>query len=88
MLRDLRVGDAVELQVYSGGQVRTIRLTTAKAEDVYGEQSGTFFFRGGDGAWGTVAPMPPIPPMAPTVIRVPSAAPAAPRVQVWRMGVI
>ena len=90
VLRDLDAGASVELVVHSGGQTRTVRLTTAKATDVYGEQSGgTFFFRGGDEAWG-IAPMAPMPPMAPSVIRVrPSEAPtppAAPRVQMWRMG--
>jgi C-terminal processing protease CtpA/Prc len=90
-LRALRAGDGVELLVYSGGQTRTVRLTTAKAEEVYGEQSGgMFFFRGGDEGWGVTPPMPAMAPMvAPSVIRLrPSVAPVAPRVQVWRMGII
>jgi C-terminal processing protease CtpA/Prc len=90
MLRDLSAGESVDLVVFSGGQTRNVRLTTAKADEVYGEESGgTFFYRGGDG-FGGIAPMAPMPPMAPSVIRVrPSQAPAAPpapRVQVWRMG--
>jgi C-terminal processing protease CtpA/Prc len=95
-LRDLKAGEGVDVVVYSGGQTRNLRLTTAKAEDVYGEQTGgAYFFRSGEGFGGWLAPMPPMtpmPPSAPTVIRLlPSEAPTAPpppRVQVWRMGVI
>ena len=91
-LRDLDVGATVELEVYSGGQIRTLRVTTAKADEVYGEESGgMFFYRSGEGGWSlpAMAPVPPTPPvpfsgrlelrnLAPTVI---------PRgVQVWRRG--
>lgn len=65
ILRDLKVGDAVELQVYSGGQTRTVRVTTMKAGDVYEEGRGSmFFFRSGEG-WPAVAPLPPVPPVPP-----------------------
>jgi serine protease Do len=92
-LRDLRSGESVELVVYSGGQTRTVRITTARASEVYGEESGaTFFFRGGDGAWGGFMPAPPMPPSAPRILRIQPTpapvAPAAPRVRVWSMGVI
>ncbi len=93
VLRDLAAGDRVELQVHSGGQTRTLSLTTSKASEVYGESSeGTFFYRSGEG-WGAApaAPMFPTPPSAPGVIRLRSnsteSLPAtAPRVQIWRMG--
>lgn len=93
VLRDLAAGDRVELQVYSGGQTRTLNVTTSKASEVYGESNeGTFFYRSGEG-WGAapVAPMLPMPPSSPGVIRLRSNAPElmptpAPRVQVWRMG--
>ncbi len=91
VLRDLAAGDRVELQVYSGGQTRTVSVTTGKASEVYEESSrGTFFYQGGEG-WG-VTPMAPMPPMSPpSVIRLRSNTPElmpapAPRVQVWRMG--
>ncbi len=90
VLRDLAAGDRVELQVYSGGQTRTVSVTTGKASEVYGESSGgTFYFQGGE-AWGVPA-MAPMPPSAPGVIRLRSNAPQlmptpAPGVQVWRMG--
>lgn len=90
VLRDLAAGDRVELQVYSGGQTRTVSVTTGKASEVYGESSGgTFYFQGGE-AWG-VPPMAPMPPSAPGVIRLRGNAPQlmptpAPGVQVWRMG--
>ncbi len=87
LLRELEAGASVELQVYSGGQTRTVRVTTARAEDVYGESSGaTFFYRSGD-AWAAplLAPLPPTPPAA--EFRVRSLGPAiAPRVQVIRSG--
>lgn len=90
-LRDKKAGDAVELQVHSGGQTRTVRVTTAKASDVYEEErGGVFFFRGGEG-WQGVAPVPPVPPMPPmpyggTVhLRTPRAV-VAPSVSVIHRG--
>ncbi|HSJ62424.1 MAG TPA: PDZ domain-containing protein [Gemmatimonadaceae bacterium] len=92
ILRDLRSGESVELVVYSGGQTRTVRITTAKASEVYGESGATFFYRGGDGAWGGFMPVPPMPPSAPRILRLQPTpapvAPAAPQVRVWSMGVI
>jgi S1-C subfamily serine protease len=92
-LRDLDVGASVEVQVYSGGQTRTIRITTAKAEDVYGEESsGMFFYRSGDGNWSgpAIAPMPPVPPVPPVPgrIQIRGLAPSmiTPGVHVWRSG--
>jgi hypothetical protein len=92
-LRDLDAGASVEVQVYSGGQTRTIRITTAKAEDVYGEESsGMFFYRSGDGNWSgpAIAPVPPVPPvpLAPGRIHFRGLAPSmiSPGVRVWRSG--
>lgn len=89
-LRDLAAGDRVELQVYSGGQTRTVSVTTGKASEVYGESSsGTFYYRSGEG-WG-VAPMAPMAPLtAPNVIRLRGSTELlptpAPPVQMWRRG--
>jgi C-terminal processing protease CtpA/Prc len=91
-LRDLDVGASVELEVYSGGQIRTLRVTTAKAGEVYDEESGgTFFYRSGEGGWSVpaMAPLPPVPPVPFSGrLELRSQAPAvAPMgVQVWRRG--
>ena len=42
-MEKVKAGDAVELRVYSGGQVKTVRVEAAKASDVGGE---AFFFNG------------------------------------------
>jgi C-terminal processing protease CtpA/Prc len=94
-LRDLDVGATVELEVYSGGQVRTLRVTTAKADEVYGEESGgMFFYRSGEGGWSlpAMAPVPPVPPVPPMPFSgrlevrrlAPTVIPGG--VQVWRRG--
>jgi S1-C subfamily serine protease len=72
MLNDMKVGDELEIGVYSGGTTKTLHVKTASSKDVYGEQGGVMFFRGGDGVG--IAPMAPIPPMAPAIV--------APRVRV------
>lgn len=86
-LRDLEAGASVEVQVYSGGQTRTVRITTARAEDVYGESGGVFFYRSGDAEWGipAIAPAPPTPPVPPARFHIRPATPA-PIVQLWRSG--
>ncbi len=43
-MEKLKAGDAVELRVYSAGQVRTVRVESVKASDIEGEG---FFFDGG-----------------------------------------
>ena len=45
-MEKVKAGDAVELRVYSAGQVKTVRVEAAKASDVEGEG---FFFDGGKG---------------------------------------
>ena len=64
-----KVGEAVELRVWSGGQVKTVRVAPVRAGDLYkdGERSGTRIFFGdgatGFGNWGPAfAPVPPTPP--------------------------
>jgi serine protease Do len=59
-MQRIKPGDAVELRVYSGGQLKTVRVTAARAGDVYKEGRNTFFFRsaGGEGEHF----FPPIPP--------------------------
>jgi S1-C subfamily serine protease len=86
ILSELEPGASVELQVYSGGQTRTIRVTTARAEDVYGESSGRFFFfpRGELWAAPQIAPLPPTPPAQIRIRAAPSVV--APRVQVFMNG--
>lgn len=91
LLRDKKAGDTVELQVYSGGQTRTVRVTTARAGDVYDEErGGMFFFRGGEG-WPAIAPVPPAPPVPPmpftrTIHLRPPRAFVAPSVSVIHRG--
>jgi hypothetical protein len=51
-MQGARVGQPVELRVYSGGQFKTVRVSPARAEDVYKEgRDGGVFFRSafGDG---------------------------------------
>ena len=68
----VKVGDEVELRVYSNGETRTVRVRAARSGDVYKNTGGRFFF--GDAGGMLVPPVPPIPPMAPMAPR--------PRVQV------
>ena len=44
-MEKVKAGDAVELRVYSGGQVKTVRVESVKASDLPGE--ALFFGRGG-----------------------------------------
>ena len=79
-LRKVKVGDDVELRVYSNGQFRTVRVKAARAGDVYKEEGRRMGFFFGDGdfqGFGALAPMPPMPPMAPM-------PPAPPRVRILR----
>ena len=69
----VKVGDEVELRVYSNGETRTVRVRAARSGDVYKNSGGRFFF--GDAGGMLVPPMPPMPPMAPM-------APMAPRPRV------
>lgn len=80
-LRRVKVGDPVELRVVTGGQTRTVRVTAAKAGDVYKDEASGMRFYIGDTAEG-MAPMPPMPPMpmlAPRVRVVPPVPPMPPR---------
>ena len=49
-MEKVKAGDAVELRVYSGGQVRTVRVESAKASDIEGEA----FFFGPNGLYRTM----------------------------------
>ena len=67
-LQKSKVGEAVELKVWSGGQVKTVRLTPVRTGDLIkkGERNGgvrMFFNDGGVGFGGNFAPMPPLPPV-------------------------
>jgi S1-C subfamily serine protease len=68
-LQKAKVGEAVELRVWSGGQVKTVRVTPVRAGDLMkdGERNGMriFFNDGAVGFGGALAPMPPMPPMPP-----------------------
>lgn len=67
----VKAGDAVELKVYSDGGVKTVKVTTARAGDVYkGMDRNLIRFRTNDGAgWGDgmyrmrMPPVPPVPPV-------------------------
>jgi S1-C subfamily serine protease len=87
-LRKVKAGDAVELRVVTAGQSRTVRVTAAKAKDVYkGRAEGGMRIRVGDlagvgfdgfdgfGEGGFLAPLPPMPPSPP---RMPRMAPLPP----------
>ena len=52
-MENVKAGDAVELRVYSAGQVKTVRVESVKASDIEGEG---FFFDGG-GALGRIRSM-------------------------------
>ena len=49
IMRDVKVGDNVELRVYQGGQTRTVTVKAGTYRDVYGERGmhGFFFGEGG-----------------------------------------
>ena len=74
-LRKVKAGDAVELRVLTAGQPRTVRVTAAKAKDVYKSRAdGGMRIQFGELADGyggdftmPVPPVPPMPPMAPMV---------------------
>jgi predicted metalloprotease with PDZ domain len=52
-MEKVKAGDAVELRVYSAGQVKTVRVESVKASDIEGEG---FFFEG-SGALGKIRTM-------------------------------
>jgi hypothetical protein len=75
-----RVGQAVELRVYSGGQFKTVRVSPARAADVYKEgRDNGVFFRSAFGEGESFAPLPPMPPMAPMA----PMAPLPPVAPMW-----
>ena len=71
-----RVGTPVELRVYSSGQYKTVRVTPARAGDVYKETRNGVFSRSAFLDADVVMP-PPIPPAAP-VAPVPPVPPTPP----------
>src|SRR4029078_11844782 len=75
----LKPGDTADLKVYSDGAVKDVKITLAKASDVYPARGmGNFHFDfNGNGAamrMTPMAPMAPMPPMPPNV-DVPPRAP-------------
>ena len=56
-MEKVKAGDAVELRVYSAGQVKTVRVEAAKASDVEGEG---FFFQGMQGGRAMAFPRPTV----------------------------
>ena len=70
-MRRARVGEPVELRVYSNGQYKTVRVSPARAGDVYKETRTGFFSRSAFLDADVMMPPPPIPP-------VPPVAPMAP----------
>jgi hypothetical protein len=71
-----RLGQPVELRVYSGGQYKTVRVTPARAADVYKEGRNNGFFS--RSAWFDgdlmVPPLPPLPP-SPAIAPLPPEPP-------------
>jgi S1-C subfamily serine protease len=82
-LRKVKAGDAVELRVVTAGQARTVRVTAAKAKDVYKSRAdGGMRFQFGELADGfggdfVMPPMPAMPPM-PRMAPMPAIAPMPP----------
>ena len=86
-LRKVKAGDAVELRVVTAGQARSVRVTAAKAKDVYKRRAdGGMRFQfgeladggfGEDGFMGPVPPVPPVPPM-PRMAPMPPMPPMPP----------
>jgi hypothetical protein len=72
-VRKLKVGDELELRVWSGGQFKTVRVRTGRAADVYKNERDGFRFFLGD-RFSEIAPMPPMPPMPP-MTPMPAVAP-------------
>lgn len=70
-LQKAKVGEAVELRVWSGGQVKTVRVAPVRSGDLFKDRgrSGGRAFYFGDGAmgWGPAMIAPPAPPMPPAV---------------------
>ena len=66
-LQKAKVGEAVELRVWSGGQVKTVRVAPVRSGDLFKDRNrmGTRFYIG-DGAMGWGPAVAPMPPMAPT----------------------
>ena len=73
-MRDVKAGDRVELRVYSGGQTKTVQVTTVRAQDLYKEERGGMFHFGEIGEM-FLPPLPPTPPEPPIPPR-PALAPA------------
>ena len=74
----LKPGDTADLKVYSDGAVKDVKITLAKASDVYPDRGmGNFHFDfNGNGAamrMTPMAPMAPMPPMPPNVDVTPRA---------------
>ena len=66
VLDGVKPGDAVELKVYANGGWKTIKVTTVKSADLFGEHNAVMRSNGfGYGDGPSMAPMPPMPPMAP-----------------------
>jgi predicted metalloprotease with PDZ domain len=69
-LRKVKLGDDVELQIYSGGRTRTVRVRPVKASDLSRDERGFFYFGDGVGSNFVMPPMPPIPPVRINIPRV------------------
>ena len=95
-MRAVKPGDKVELRVWSGGQMKTVQVTAAKASDVYKDQFRRMRIGNGAMIWGPegemmfpgsgamLAPMPPMPAL-PALPRVPGVYAPGARVQSFDM---
>ncbi|HEX6051764.1 MAG TPA: PDZ domain-containing protein, partial [Gemmatimonadaceae bacterium] len=71
-LAKINVGEDVELQLYSGGQTKTVRIKPVRAGDLPRDRHGVTII-GGDGGWGFsdfITPPAVVAPMAPRAPRI------------------
>ena len=73
-MQKVKAGAVVDLQVYANGSTKSVKVTAARAEDVY-KRTARVFRSGGMGEG--FAPLPPLPPLPPTP-PAPGWAPRAP----------
>lgn len=98
VMRAVKPGDKVDLRVWSGGQSKSVQITSAKASELYKDQMRRFRIGAGPMIWNSeggdmmfggvpramIAPVPPIPPV-PAVPPMPFIYSPRARVQTFDM---